>query len=165
MTEKELNRMIDEREGVVAMAFPAIMRKVYLWMTLALAITGFTAYEVAGSFAFWNFFAANSWLMFVLIVAELGLVFTLSGRIDRLSLGTATALFGVFSVLNGLTLAPIFMVYTSASIAKVFFITAGTFAAMAFFGYTTKRDLSSLGRILFMLWSTSFSRAVVSTLF
>ncbi|MBR1621586.1 MAG: Bax inhibitor-1/YccA family protein [Prevotella sp.] len=151
MNERELNRMIDEREGVLSLAFPSLMRKVYLWMTLALAVTGFTAYAVTNSFAFWNFIAEHSWLMFAFIIAELGLVFTISGRINKLSLNTATLLFGLYSVLNGLTLAPILMIYTHTSIAQVFFITAGTFAAMAFIGYTTKANLSSLGRILFML--------------
>ena len=68
MNERELNRMIDEREGVLSLAFPSLMRKVYLWMTLALAVTGFTAYAVTNSFAFWNFIAEHSWLMFAFII-------------------------------------------------------------------------------------------------
>ena len=150
MNERDLNRMIDEREAVVEMAFPALMRKVYLWMTLALAITGFTAYLVANSFAFWSFMAEHSWMMIALVVAELALVFTISARINRLSLNTATLLFGAYSVLNGLTLAPIFMAYTQTSITRVFFITAATFAVTAFIGYTTRRNLSSMGKILIM---------------
>ena len=138
MNERDLNRMIDEREAVVEMAFPALMRKVYLWMTLALAITGFTAYLVANSFAFWSFMAEHSWMMIALVVAELALVFTISARINRLSLNTATLLFGAYSVLNGLTLAPIFMAYTQTSITRVFFITAATFAVTAFIGYAPK---------------------------
>lgn len=150
MNERDLNRMIDEHEAVVEMAFPALMRKVYLWMTLALAITGFTAYLVANSFAFWSFMAEHSWMMIALVVAELALVFTISARINRLSLNTATLLFGAYSVLNGLTLAPIFMAYTQTSITRVFFITAATFAVTAFIGYTTRRNLSSMGKILIM---------------
>ncbi len=150
MNEKDLYRMIDEREQTIALAYPALMRKVYLWMTLALTITGFAAYWAAESFAFKNFMMEHSWVMFALFIAELALVFTISGRIEKLSLNTATALFGIYSVLNGLTLSPILLVYTGSSVAKVFFITAGTFAAMAFVGYTTKRDLSGLGRIAIM---------------
>ena len=89
-------------------------------------------------------------LMWGLIIGELALVFVISGMIQRLSLTVGTLLFVIYSALNGLTLAPILMIYTGASVAKVFFITAGTFAAMAFFGYTTKKDLSSIGRLLFM---------------
>ena len=73
-----------------------------------------------------------------------------SARIDRLSLSTATLLFILYSVLNGATLSIIFLAYTMTSIASVFFITAGTFAAMSLVGYFTKKDLSGLGRILFM---------------
>lgn len=150
MNERELNRMIDAHEVAVEMAFPALMRKVYLWMTLALGITAFTAYIAANSFAYLNFIAENSWVMFAMIIAELALVFTVSARIDRLSLNTATLLFGAYSVLNGLTFAPILLLYSGASVAKVFLITAGMFGAMAFVGYTTKRDLSGIGRIAIM---------------
>ena len=89
-------------------------------------------------------------LLFGLIIAELALVFIITGALQRLSLTTATLLFIVYSVLNGAMLSSVFVVYTMTSIAKVFFITAGTFGAMAFYGYTTKKDLTSLGKILFM---------------
>ena len=78
------------------------------------------------------------------------LVWYVSARINRLSLSTATVIFVLYSVLNGATLSVIFLAYTMQSIASVFFITAGTFAAMSLIGYFTKSDLSSLGRILFM---------------
>jgi len=74
----------------------------------------------------------------------------LSGMIDRLSGSTATTIFMLYSALSGLTLTSIFIAYTASSIVSVFFITAGMFAALAFYGYTTKRDLSGLGRFLFM---------------
>ena len=150
MTQEELTRMINEQEGRVSLAFPVLMRKVYVWMTLALVITGITAYIVSHNESIIMTMMTTPALMWGLIIAELALVFVISGMIQRLSLTVGTLLFVVYSALNGLTLAPILMIYTGASVAKVFFITAGTFAAMAFVGYTTKKDLSSLGRLLFM---------------
>jgi hypothetical protein len=88
--------------------------------------------------------------MWGIIIAELILVVTVSGAINRLSLSVATLLFVVYSVLNGALLSSVFLVYTASSVATVFFITAGTFAAMALIGYTTKTDLSSMGKILLM---------------
>lgn len=150
MTQEELTRMINEQEGRVSLAFPALMRKVYVWMTLALVITGMTAYIVSHNENIIMTMMTTPALMWGLIIGELALVFVISGMIQRLSLTVGTLLFVIYSALNGLTLAPILMIYTGASVAKVFFITAGTFAAMAFFGYTTKKDLSSIGRLLFM---------------
>jgi len=150
MELSELEQMIREKESYVSLAFPALMRKVYIWMALALAITGLTAYGVASSPNILAAIYSNKALMWGLIIAELALVFVVSGMINRLSLTTATILFIVYSVLNGVVLSSIFLVYSMTSIANVFFITAGTFAVMAFYGYTTKRDLSSIGRILFM---------------
>ena len=131
-------------------AFPLLMRKVYVWMTLALVITGVTAYGVATSPGIMTAIYSSRGLFFGLIIAELALVWGVSAAISRLSLMTATLLFIAYSVLNGVTLASIFVVYTMSSIANVFFITAGTFAVMAFLGYTTKKDLSPVGRVLFM---------------
>ena len=150
MTQEELTRMINEQEGKVSLAFPALMSKVYVWMTLALVITGMTAYIVSHNENIIMTMMTTPALMWGLIIGELALVFVISGMIQRLSLTVGTLLFVIYSALNGLTLAPILMIYTGASVAKVFFITAGTFAAMAFFGYTTKKDLSSIGRLLFM---------------
>ena len=124
MDRETFDRMIEEREEQMSLAFPALMRKVYVWMTLALVITGVTAYGVASS---------------------PGLIYTLN-----LSLTTATLLFIVYSILNGVTMSFIFLVYTTSSIANVFFITAGTFGAMSLIGYTTKRDLSKMGQLLMM---------------
>lgn len=146
----DLERMINEREGYVSLAFPALMRKVYMWMALALAITGVTAYGVANSPNIMVAIFSNRLLFWGLIIAELALVFIVSGMINRLSLTTATLLFTLYSVLNGVVLSSIFVVYSGTSIAKVFFITAGTFLAMAVYGYTTKRDLSSVGKLMFM---------------
>ena len=146
----ELERMINEREGYVSLAFPALMRKVYVWMALALAITGVTAFGVANSPNIMIAIYSNRAVFWGLIIAKLALVFVVSGMINRLSLTTATLLFTLYSVLNGVVLSSIFVIYSGTSIAKVFFITAGTFAAMAVYGYTTKRDLSTMGRLMFM---------------
>jgi hypothetical protein len=139
-----------ERELSMSEAFPALMRKVYVWMTLALVITGITAYGVASSPGLMMAIATNSILFWGLIIAEFALVISITAAINRLSLSTATLLFVLYSVVNGATMSFIFAVYTSTSIASVFFITAGTFAVMAFIGYTTKTDLSSMGKILLM---------------
>ena len=133
-----------------ATAFPALMRKVYVWMALALVITGFTAYGVANSPAILQLIVSSKVLFFGIIIGELALVWGVSAAIGRLSLTTATLLFVLYSVLNGVTMSFIFLAYTAESITSVFLITAGTFAAMALFGYFTKADLSSMGRILFM---------------
>lgn len=139
-----------EREWTVSEAFPALMRKVYVWMTLALAITGLTAYGVATSPGILQTIYGNSAVLWGIAIAELILVITVSSAINRLSLSVATLLFIIYSVLNGALFSSIFLVYTASSITTVFFITAGTFAAMALIGYTTKTDLSSMGKILLM---------------
>ena len=141
---------VNERQWSVSEAFPVLMRKVYLWMTMALALTGFTAYGVATSPGILQTIYSNPAVMWGLVIAELILVITVSGAINRLSLSVATLLFVVYSVLNGALLSSVFLVYTASSVATVFFITAGTFAAMALVGYTTKTDLSSMGKILLM---------------
>lgn len=150
MNEDRLYQLIREKENIVSVAFPALMRKVYVWMTLALVITGFTAYGVASSPGIITAIVSSKALMWGLIIAEIALVWYVSARIDRLSLTTATLLFILYSVLNGATLSIIFLAFTMQSIASVFFITAGTFAAMSLIGYFTKTDLSSFGKILFM---------------
>jgi FtsH-binding integral membrane protein len=150
MEVQDLERMIREKEGSVSLAFPALMRKVYVWMTLALVITGVTAYGVASSPNLMMAIYTNKILMWGLIIAEFALVFGVTAAINRLSLATATMLFILYSVINGAMLSAIFVAYSPMVITKVFFITAGTFGAMAAYGYFTKRDLSSIGKILFM---------------
>lgn len=116
-------------------------------MTLALAITGVTAYGVATTPTLFMTMGKMTW---GLIIAELVLVFTLSAAINRLSLSVATLMFILYSVLNGCMLSSIFYRYSPMIITKVFFITAGTFGITAAYGYATKRDLSSFGRIFYM---------------
>ena len=138
------------KDFAMSTAFPALMRKVFVWMTLALAITGLTAYGVATSPTILSLIFSSKVTFFGLIIAEFALVFAISGAINRLSLSTATMLFILYSVINGATLSTIFFAFSVATIGKVFFITAGTFGAMALVGYTTKTDLTSMGKLLFM---------------
>ena len=150
MREDRLYELIREKENIASIAFPALMRKVYVWMTLALILTGFPAYGVAASPGIITALMTNRMLFIGLIIAEFALVWSISARINRMSLTTATMLFVLYSVLNGAMLSSIFLVYSMGSIASVFFITAGTFAAMAAIGYFTKTDLTPLGKLLFM---------------
>ncbi|WP_373697536.1 Bax inhibitor-1/YccA family protein [Porphyromonas loveana] len=126
------------------------MRHVFAWMFGALGITALTAMLVAKS-SFIYTIIMNPGLLWGLIIAELALVFILSARIGKMSFFTASLLFTGYSLLNGVTLSSIFIVYTATSIATTFFIAAGMFGAMALWGYTTKKDLSRWGSIFFML--------------
>ena len=139
-----------DRELEMSTAFPVLMRKVYLWMTMALAITGITAYYVAHNETLLMAIYTNQVLFWGLVIAEFGLVIGLSAAINKLSLTVATLMFVIYSLINGATMSFIFLAYTASSVTNVFFITAGTFAAMAAFGYFTKADLTSLGKILMM---------------
>lgn len=150
MNEERLYRMIEEKEGLVSLAFPALMRKVYVWMTLALVITGFTAFGIAENPGLVYTIVTNRLLFWGLIIGEFALVMAIYGVIGKLSATAATLLFVLYSIVNGATLSVIFLAYTMTSIASVFFITAGTFAVMAFIGYTTKTDLTSFGKMLMM---------------
>lgn len=126
------------------------MKKVYVKMTIALLVTAVVALFCSTSQTFIEFYVTNRWFMWAMVILELGMVFGISAGISKLSSPTATGLFYLFAVVNGLMLTPIFMVYTMTSIAKTFFITAGTFGAMSIFGYTTNQDLTKIGNILFM---------------
>ena len=131
-------------------AFALLMRKVYTWMTLALAVTGLTAYYCSLNFEVINAIASNSLVFWGLIIAQLGAVLYLSVRINNMSLTTAGIVFLLYAVLTGVTFSFIFLVYTMESIASTFFITAGTFGAMSLVGYFIKKDLSAIGRFLIM---------------
>jgi hypothetical protein len=146
----ELKNLSIDNQLPLSSAFSVLMRKVYVWMTLALVITGFTAYGVATSPGIQQAIFTNQIVFWGLIIAEFALVIGVSAAINRLSLATATLMFVLYSVINGALLSSIFLIYTASSIATVFFITAGTFATMALIGYTTKTDLTSIGKYLFM---------------
>ena len=124
------------------------LQRVYQWMAIGLALTGFIAYSISGNYALLR--ALSGGVFFVLFLAELALVWWLSANILRISASAAITGFLVYSALNGLTIAYIFLIYTHASIASTFFITAGTFAPVSAYGYTTKSDLSSMQSFFFM---------------
>ena len=146
-----------------SISFPAVMKNVYLWMTFALAMTGLTAAAVATQPQLIQAIFANRILFWGLMIGELGLVFYLSARIMRMSFAAAGLAFAAYAILNGLTLSFIFMAYTMESIATTFFVTAGTFGAMSIVGYTIKRDLGTLGRILIMALIGVIIASVVNT--
>ncbi len=150
MEYSQFEQMVNQREAVLEHSFPALMKKVYVWMTLALVITGLSSWLVANSPVMLNAIFTNRILFFGMIIAEFGLVIWLSAGIRKMSLTTATLLFILYSVVNGVTMASIFVVYTMESIATTFFITAGTFGAMSLVGYKTSKDLSGMGRYLMM---------------
>lgn len=124
------------------------MLSVYNYMAAGLGITSLVAYA-AVSTGFYQQIAGTP-LIWLVMLAPLGAVLFLSFRVERMSIGTAQAVFWGFAAIMGLSLAGIFLIYTGTSIARVFFISAGTFAAMSLYGYSTSRDLSRFGSFLFM---------------
>jgi FtsH-binding integral membrane protein len=128
----------------------AFLRMVYGWMCVGLGITAFVAFTVTGSPVLVRTIASNQILFFALILAELGLVFYLSSRATRLAPGTAIGLFVLYAALNGVTMSLVLLMYTGASIATTFVVTAGMFGALALFGTTTKRSLAGAGHFFFM---------------
>jgi uncharacterized protein len=157
--QRSFTKTIDQ--AAIDEGLRAYMLKVYNYMTTGLVLTGFIAYffgkasveayvsggvilTPVGNMLF------NSGLSFVIMLAPLGFVFYLSARINKMSTTSAQITFWLFASIMGLSLASIFVQFTHSSIARVFFITAGTFGAMSLYGYTTKRDLTKLGGFLFM---------------
>lgn len=126
------------------------VRSVYNWMFIGLALTGLVALYVSNSETILRLVFGNRLIFFGLILAELALVFSISGMVNRISASTATILFVIYAGLNGVTLSFIFLVYTRTSIVSTFFICSATFLACSIYGWTTKRDLTSLGGFLFM---------------
>ena len=143
---------IDAASGRSETLAQGFMQKVYLWMMLGLAATAIVSYFTTTSEAMLSFLFVRYGMVpfFVLAIAEIGIVFYLSLRIAKLNPATASMLFFVYSALNGVTIAPILMIYTSASVATTFFVTAGMFGAMSVYGMTTKRDLTGFGSFLRM---------------
>jgi FtsH-binding integral membrane protein len=126
------------------------MAQVYGWMTCGLLLTGFVAWYAANTPELMMYIFSGKFIFFGLIIAQLALVFVLSGLVHKLSPGVATGLFMLYSALTGLTFSSIFLVYTYSSIASTFMVTGGMFGAMSLYGYTTQRDLSKWGSLLFM---------------
>lgn len=136
------------REGVDA-GLRSFMLSVYNYMTLGLTLTGMVAFFVFSSPTLLKVIFGTP-LYWVVALAPIGFVFYLSYKIQSISAARAQALFWIYAGVMGLSLASIFLVYTGVSVAKVFFITAGTFAATSLYGYVTKKDLSGFGSFLFM---------------
>lgn len=126
------------------------VRSVYNWMAIGLALTGFVAFYVSKSPSLVQLIFGNPLILIVFILAYFGLVMYLSGRINKISAGTATSLFILYSALTGVLLASVFLVYTAESIASTFFICAGTFVGCSIYGWTTKKDLTSWRGFLMM---------------
>lgn len=124
------------------------MLRVYNYMASGLALTGLVAAFVASTPAVYGAIFGTP-LMWVAILAPVALVFFLSFRVHAMSASTAQAVFWIYAALNGVAFSTIFLAYTGTSIARVFFITAATFAAMSLYGYTTKRDMTGMGMFLF----------------
>lgn len=128
----------------------SVFKKVYIWMSLALCITGLTALIIANNNDIMYSLMQDEAIFWIIIIAEIALVMVIASRIGKMSLTTATILFILYSILNGVSMSLIFIIYTETSIAATFFVTAGTFAAISLYGYITKKDLSSWGSILIM---------------
>lgn len=141
------NDSIVQRTGSGLQTF---MAQVYGWMTVGLLLTAFVAYYVASSYALQDMIFSSKIVFFGLIIAQLGLVFVLSGMVHKMSGAMATSLFMLYSVLTGVTISSVLLVYTASSIASTFFICAAMFGALSIYGYTTKRSLSGMGSFLFM---------------
>lgn len=126
------------------------MAQVYGWMTCGLLLTAFVAWYTLYNQNVLMAIYSSQLVFFGLIIAQLALVFVLSGLIHKLSAGLATTLFMLYSALTGLTFSGVLFAYTAQSIAATFVVTAGMFGAMSLYGFTTKLDLSGMGSILFM---------------
>jgi uncharacterized protein len=137
-------------QNTVLVKTNSFIRSVYNWMAIALALTGVTAYYVSHNQTLFQLIYGTPGLIMILIFAELGFVFFLATRIQKLNATTATALFTIYSILNGITLSYIFLRYTATSIVSTFIICSATFLACSVYGMVTKKDLTSLGGFMFM---------------
>ncbi|MED0675450.1 MULTISPECIES: Bax inhibitor-1 family protein [Aneurinibacillus] len=126
------------------------IQRVFSWMFAGLLMTALVAYLLSGNENVLAYFSAHPYAFFIILIAELILVFYLSARVQKLSATSAMLLFFIYAALNGITFSLLFALYTSTSIVLTFLVTAGMFGALALYGYVTKRDLSRMGSILFM---------------
>ena len=148
MIDRNFSTATKSREQV-DQGLRSYMLRVYNYMATGLGLTGLTAYFVAITPSLFNAIYGTP-LYWIVALAPLGFVFYLSARLHKIRFTTAQTVFWIFSGVMGLSMAYIFIAFTGASIARVFFITAGTFAGMSLYGYTTKKDLSGWGSFLFM---------------
>ncbi len=128
----------------------SFISKVFLWMAVGLGLSGASSYWLLSQPQLLKAVFTNNVLLIGLVVAELGLVIWLSAAVMRMSAAMATSLFAVYSLLNGVTLTSIFLIYTSVSILTTFSVTAGTFFFFSLYGLTTKKDLTSVGSLAMM---------------
>lgn len=145
-----MNYTILEEEKTNTTGLTRLMGRVYGWMGAALLISAVSSLLFLSSETALQLVFGNRIGFWVLIIAEFLLVIGISGAINRISASTATALFILYAILNGITLSPILLIYTGASVAATFFITAATFGVMSIAGYVTKKDLSTMGSYLIM---------------
>jgi FtsH-binding integral membrane protein len=145
-----LDRNIPYEGSPAIVAANGFFPRVYGWMTAGLGLTALAALFTLATPALLQAIFENKLVFYGLMIGELGLVIALSAAINRIGALTATLMFLLYSILNGVTLAAIFLVYTQSSIANAFVVTAGTFAAMSLYGMATKRDLTGLGSFMFM---------------
>ena len=141
---------LDRSQTQTQVQVNAFVRSVYNWMAVGLALTGFVAYYVSTSEAILRVVFGSPMVLILLVIAQLGLVFSLAARVHKMEASTATAVFVVYSALNGVTLSSIFLVYAKTSIVSVFFICAATFLACSVYGWFTRRDLTSMGNFMAM---------------
>ena len=150
MAIREQDRFVTRAEvGAIDEGLRAYMLRVYNYMMFGLALTGGVAYAVASVPAIQNAIFGSG-LMWLFILAPIGLVLLLSFRIHKMSFASAQLTYWAYAALNGIALSTIFLAYTGESVARVFFITAAAFGALSLYGYTTKKDLSGWGSFLFM---------------
>ena len=140
----------------------SFLGQVYLWMTAGLLVTSAVAAYTASAPFVLSLIYGNPFTIWILFIAQIGLVIGLSAAIDRLAPSTAAALFVGYAALNGLTVSAIFIVYTYTSISQAFLATAATFGAMSLYGATTKRDLSTVGNLLVMALVGFFIGSVIN---
>jgi len=149
-----MNNRYPQNERAIPQVAPEastiFLAKVFNWMAIGLGLTGLAAFLTVSSQTALQFIFGNKMVFYGLILGELGLVFYLSARVEKISAQAATGIFLGYSILNGVTLSAILLLYTMSSVAATFFITAGMFGTMAVYGFVTKRDLTSWGSFLFM---------------
>lgn len=138
---------LSDRDNTIIQPY---ISQVFGWMSCGLLLTAFVSWYTSTSPVVLQILFSNQIVFFGLVISQLALVFALSGMVTKLSGSLATTLFMLYSVLTGLTLSSIFVLYTASSISSTFVVTSGMFGLMTVYGYTTKRDLSSLGNLFFM---------------
>jgi FtsH-binding integral membrane protein len=145
-----MERKLSYQKEELSTTVNQVMKNIFMLMSLALALTGYVSYLIMSNEEILIKLLSNTMVFHGLLIAELIMVIVMSATINKMSFPAAMALFALYSALNGVTLSPLMSLYTEESITSTFFITAGTFGTMALFGYTTKKDLTGIGRILIM---------------